>query len=507
MKTRKVFNTLLLVFISIALFLISYGLFFSTKYDHSYLETIQSKKQKLIETKYSKIVINGDINATTGIDSEYLEHELGVPVINMALNSSIGYKKILSYIKRDLNHGDILIFCPGYDIADSNSWKSLRPFEIKEANKIYKPEWFQSDNLTKDFYSKHVDLPYPSTEIQEVNFPDEGINFLRNYHEFLKKEGVSVYIYPLPLIKEGIEREQVVLFWETLSTQTGIPLLEERNAKIFERDNFIHAPNVFNLKGRWENTRSLAQRIKVKNVVPIKNTYVFPKEQVKSIVDLSQFNDFYETKIVSRNKDSIVIVPQKNNGYIRIKHKNSNFTNYSFSVEVECRKDILDQIKFMGVRIQDFDTIRKKEELVFELVKENINPVYFAKDNSSYIGLAFKDMDGSESITIKNVTLNNWPSALIFPQRKTQAIKITKGQILSFRILSSANRVRLTDIFSGSLNNDLILKTNTMYRLESFEKEIYIKDFYTGNNIFKFQFENDIELKSYDNSIIEVFEQ
>ena len=150
MITKTIIKLLLVLFVTILVFLTIYNFFFSIKYNDSYLEIVKSKREKLDKIQYPKIVITGDISIASGIDSKVMEDELGVPVVNMATNSSIGYRKILSYIKRDLNKNDILIFSPSYDISTDRGWNGLSDSDILEANSIFKPNMFYEDNLKND---------------------------------------------------------------------------------------------------------------------------------------------------------------------------------------------------------------------------------------------------------------------------------------------------------------------------------------------------------------------
>lgn len=62
-----------------------------------------------------KVVFLGGSNLAYGIDSGRIEHDLGVPVVNMGMNGYLGVRFMLEEAKRDLNPLDVAVISFEYD--------------------------------------------------------------------------------------------------------------------------------------------------------------------------------------------------------------------------------------------------------------------------------------------------------------------------------------------------------------------------------------------------------
>jgi len=89
--------------------------------EDSYDLAIIDKHRILASTKSPKIVLAGGSNLAFGIDSEEIQNELHIPVVNMGLHGGIGLGRILDDISPFLNSGDILLIVPEYDYF-INAW-------------------------------------------------------------------------------------------------------------------------------------------------------------------------------------------------------------------------------------------------------------------------------------------------------------------------------------------------------------------------------------------------
>lgn len=507
MKTKKAINILIIVFTILVLFLASYFLFFSVKFDESYLQAVKSKRHKLEKIEYSKIVVTGDINVTTSIDSKIIENELGLPVVNMAINSSIGYKKILSYVKRDLNENDIFIFSPGYDIVLDERWNGLETSEIVKANNIFTADIFDKDNLKEDFFLNKAKINVQPLKILDVTFSKDKIEFMRKYNEFLKKRGVHFYISPTLFVEGVYKKQDAINFWNTLSKKTDIPLLNKSSVNFLNKTFFDNASNIPNLKGRVVRTKQFIEDIKNKQFLKTKTTHLVPKEPLKNNIGLSSFNDFSSVKIIEKTANHLMVLPDKEANYIRIKHKGKDYTNYTFSIKLECKKENIKNIKFMGTVIQDFDYIKEKGNNVFELFKNKMDGVYYKNNKSSYIGITTLNINEGDKIKIINVNLNKMDSRFISSENVANDLEIGEQQKLSFRVFSPHKKFKVSEIFKMNVKKDLLLNTNNLFRLETTKNNIYIRNFYTGENIYKEELDKGFKLKSFENTMIEVFQQ
>jgi len=74
-----------------------------------YLEVAGAKQERLKTTSSPKVIIVGGSNATFGIDSEVLENALCMPVVNMSLHASLGFRFMVDEVKNSLGKGDLVI--------------------------------------------------------------------------------------------------------------------------------------------------------------------------------------------------------------------------------------------------------------------------------------------------------------------------------------------------------------------------------------------------------------
>ena len=61
-----------------------------------------------------KIVIIGGSNVALSIDGALLEHELGLPTVNMGLHGGLGLRYMLNEVKPYLGKGDVIVIVPEY---------------------------------------------------------------------------------------------------------------------------------------------------------------------------------------------------------------------------------------------------------------------------------------------------------------------------------------------------------------------------------------------------------
>lgn len=73
------------------------------------------KHDRLASLPSPKIVITGGSNLAYGIDSELIERETGMPVVNMGMDGYLGVRFLLREIEADLKPSDLVIIAPEHD--------------------------------------------------------------------------------------------------------------------------------------------------------------------------------------------------------------------------------------------------------------------------------------------------------------------------------------------------------------------------------------------------------
>lgn len=149
--------------IFILLLLVGLTIFFlyrrhSTVYSSdNYLASLIDKNNLLKNTASPRIIFVGASNLAFGIDSEKMEKEFGMPVINMGIHGNLGLAFILNNVKKYLRKDDIVILAIEYYLGE---------FDFNTVNyavKIY-PEAGDYVDYGYDYYKQMIN--YTFNELQ-----------------------------------------------------------------------------------------------------------------------------------------------------------------------------------------------------------------------------------------------------------------------------------------------------------------------------------------------------
>lgn len=310
MVLKLIFKIVLFVGIITCL---SYALLYlNSNYSVEYVGAIRGKIKKLKETNGKKIVIVGGSNASFGIDTDLMEKELEIPVVNMALHGGVSAKHMMEQVKPYLNKGDILIMSrepdalagdhrwnymvgnevplmPTYSISeikilftDRNLFETSiitffntiklyvrwHPFKKRnEISTVYDSRVFTGDNILP----KYLEGSFTDTlKIHRLNRPRQNsllTTGLKEYKQDLEKKGVAFYMTPAVVVQGYFKEAEIVPFWKYISDQTQIPLLNEEKTYVYEKKYFLNSPHHTNLRGREFRTKSFIQDILDNNLV------------------------------------------------------------------------------------------------------------------------------------------------------------------------------------------------------------------------------------------------
>lgn len=82
-----------------------------SQYKYGYQASLIDKVERLKSLDEPKIILVGNSNLSFGIDSELIEKELGMPVVNLGLHGSLGNAFHEQISKICIGEGDILVVC------------------------------------------------------------------------------------------------------------------------------------------------------------------------------------------------------------------------------------------------------------------------------------------------------------------------------------------------------------------------------------------------------------
>jgi len=309
MVLKLIFRIVLLAGI---ILLISYSaLYINPDYKKEYVAGTIKKLKKLKATKGKKIVIIGGSNASFGIDTELMEQQLGLPVVNMAIHGGIPVKYVVEQAKPYLNSGDILIFSKEYEGLRDKDWNTLDGTEIskvatydlsqvrvllsdrkmfettvpnifntikkyidlhpiegrKGINSVYDARAFKEDNLMPEFIKGSYELDVKQHPLNEMNENSPILKGLREYKDFFNEKGVDFYLTPPVIIKGYFEDDKILPFWHFFSERTGIPMLNDDKKYSLEKKYFFNSHYHPNYTGRKIRTEMLIDDILKKNLV------------------------------------------------------------------------------------------------------------------------------------------------------------------------------------------------------------------------------------------------
>lgn len=310
MVLKLIFKILLFVGIVLS---ISYAmLYLNSNYSVEYVGGIRGKVKKLKETENEKIVIVGGSNASFGIDTDIMEQEFRIPVVNMALHGGLSAKYMMEQVKPYLKEGDILIMSREPDaLAGDHRWNHMvgtevslmptytfseievllsdrnlfetsitsffntiklyvrwHPFKKRTAiSSVYDSRVFEGDNIL----SKYLKGSFTDTlKVHRLKKPGKKtllIKGLKQYKVDFEKKGVRFYMTPAVVVEGYFKEAEIMPFWKYISDQTQIPLLNEDKTYVYEKKYFLNSAHHTNLKGRERRSKSLIEDISSQNLV------------------------------------------------------------------------------------------------------------------------------------------------------------------------------------------------------------------------------------------------
>ena len=80
----------------------------------TYLTAAADKHRRLQSIEGPRVILVGGSGVAFGFDSQRIEQELGMPVVNTGLHVSLGLRYMLSEVRRTVRAGDVVVVVPEY---------------------------------------------------------------------------------------------------------------------------------------------------------------------------------------------------------------------------------------------------------------------------------------------------------------------------------------------------------------------------------------------------------
>ena len=288
------------------------GIFVTTGLDNKHLYRASILKSRLLrDTPFPRIILVGGSNVAFGIDSELMEQELGIPVINDGLHVALGIAPI-NEIRKNLKPGDIVIISlEYYNFTDHQSffgqppyladWVEIAPERIWDLHEPYKQmpsiytimlqrkvnrqlnyflygfsyeagrTFYAGDQFNEhgDFIGHLGEHSQTKFEIADsvypINLIEEAYVFLEDFNQFAQSQGALVFYEAQAHRRTNCEKtgqKQLNRFFNLLKTRTTIPLLTKLDELCLPDDYFYDTPYHLNEQGRRIRTERLIVNLK-----------------------------------------------------------------------------------------------------------------------------------------------------------------------------------------------------------------------------------------------------
>lgn len=307
--------------IKTGLFILSVGVLFTAAYvltgshvqelENDFMAAMIDKHERADEIGSPKIIIAGGSNVAFNIDSERIEEEFGLPVVNLGLSVGLGMDFIVNELIDVAGEGDVIIFSITFfeNIDGVYSLKRHTAQHIPKANRYFSLDLSEEftihsrrlrDNIiavvyrllgrstpavesdavseSESIYTRsgfneygdftaHYGLPQVDVLGQRFTFEYtewEGIDQLNRLHSEVEKKGAELYyIYPAyPYSDFERNREVLTRFDEDMREGLTFPILGEIESSLYPETLFFDTAYHLQREGVIDRTEYFIELIK-----------------------------------------------------------------------------------------------------------------------------------------------------------------------------------------------------------------------------------------------------
>lgn len=281
---KNFIKKILLALIPLLLILLVAGTVFYTKispqYSYGYCASIIDKLDYAASITRPKIILVGNSNVPFGFDSELLEKETGMAVVNLGIHGSLQNAFQENLAKDSLKSGDIILICHSnfkdngklgqaslacitienhFDYLKFLSPKDYVSFFICSFDYMAKATGLflshQGNKDTKDVYSrnafnKYGDVCYPRKplgNLEKTELPGVSktcMKRLKKLRRYAENKGASVLIAGYPILidrdDENGQTEYFENFQKELEKQSPVPVICNYKDYFFDESYFYN---------------------------------------------------------------------------------------------------------------------------------------------------------------------------------------------------------------------------------------------------------------------------
>lgn len=262
-------------------FLFSYlAIFFAVcpQYTHEYNASFIDKMNRLESISGEKIVLVSNSNLAFGIQSELIEKEIGLPVVNLGLHGGLGNAFHERMPLFNMASGDIVVIAHlTYDDDDTISDPELALLTVENYLRFWKifrqkdfprilcalPKYLEKcffrflTNADKELpatcyrrsaFNEYGDNIFPreieagesKPELLHPRVNDICMNRINGFYEYCKKRGATVVIAGVPILSglEGFDLEEYKAFQAEVEKRAECPVISDFCDYVFDKKYF-----------------------------------------------------------------------------------------------------------------------------------------------------------------------------------------------------------------------------------------------------------------------------
>ena len=256
------------------------------QYEKTFVGALDEKIDRLNSIEEEKIVIVGGSSVAFGLDSEIIEEQTGMPVVNFGLYAALGTKVMLDLSRQGINRGDVVIIAPEMDAQTLSMYFSsettlqaadgdlsiLRHVRGEDILSLIGGSWkylankfsyFVNKNApdpegvyNADSFNEYGDIEYPRPknvmglyydpnkmiDLNESIIDDEFIEYLNEYVNYCKGRGADVYFSFCPMnenaLAEGTDDDSIDAFVDYLDEVLECEVISDPRTYIMEAGYF-----------------------------------------------------------------------------------------------------------------------------------------------------------------------------------------------------------------------------------------------------------------------------
>ena len=334
-RKNRIFLTKLLVAVLLLFGYINHVL---PEYDKGYNAALIDKVDRLVSINEPKIVLLGNSNLTFGINSQMMEEELGMPVVNMGLHGGCGNAFHEEMSKYNIIPGDIYVLCHS-SFGDNNRindtmavwsaienhfklWKILRfcdikamaesfPVYLKKSLKLYSSGTGNKDPggvYSRTAFNKYGDIGVFREKgnfvfeerTDRTKISDIAINRVNRLNAYITQRGATLVVaaYPIGNGKYEMDAQRIVDYQKELSRRLDCPVISNYADYLLNYIYFYNTELHLNTKGAEVRTTQLIKDLKNwretgMEADPEKDEYtdILSDDNLSHISDLSEYLD------------------------------------------------------------------------------------------------------------------------------------------------------------------------------------------------------------------------